>query len=183
MKLLSKKKGLIDLVKASLNFSDKQYNLSAKLKIDRFIKSHNLKFKKQCHFKDSVFLLKHKDWLEREMLFDYEVYEQQVPEAEQSEVEASVDSCVVENQEGFNEQEGLETVNQERNSNARVKRRNVSTSDYRSRIRRRRRFIKVDSSVNNCNNSSVKTVKPFDRCSRRTKARRCEKNRNEMGED
>lgn len=170
---LIRKESLMDFVKEYFNFSEDQYNFIAKRKIDRFIKTHELKFKTECHFKHNVFLLKNKDWLERELLFDCEVFEEQVQETEQNQVEA-VDG-VVENREVFNEQGQFESVNQERNNNVRIKRHNISR-DYRSR--KRRRLIKDD---NNLKKSAVKILKAFDQCSRRTKRRRCAKVRSEMG--
>ncbi len=82
-----------ELEKASLNFSDKQFDLCAKQKIDRFIKTHEQTFKRECHFKQDIeyrfplssyFILKNKDWLERELIFNCEVIEQQVSAAEQN---------------------------------------------------------------------------------------------------
>lgn len=74
---LMEKRDLRKFVENALNLSEIEYNSLAQDKIDRFVKSFDTKYKKECHFKKSVFLLKNKDWLNREVLISSAVLNEQ----------------------------------------------------------------------------------------------------------
>lgn len=152
------KRNLSDFIKETFHLSESEYKSGPKQKIDRFVKSHDIKYKKECHFKQDVFLIKNKEWLERELCLDNENrvdrVEAQVIDGEENQVHnVALHESVTESENGPND---------------RVKK--IVGSSLKRSVSKR----KVSGNSLNAAAASVKRLKPFDQCSRRTKKRRCE---------
>lgn len=159
---INNSENLKEFIKETFNLSELQYNFGAKQKIDRFIKTHDLKLKKECHFKRNVFLLKNKVWLESEICFDSELSEK----PSEGQIEAVEEQPV---------------VNQEDHIDVGISAKRLRSSAKDNRLCKRRRLDKPKSDVNSAKYFvRVRKLKSFDNCSRRTKKRRCEKIRSEI---
>lgn len=165
---------LKDVIKDNFDLNEKQFNIIAKQKIARFISSHDLKFKKQCHFKRELFVSKNRDWLERELVFDSEVFVESQSTADLDSVNDTGNGADVGETEPALEVSNVETVDEINHS--RAKKRRIVPSEYRSR--KRRRIIKTVKK-----GTTSKVLKPFNECSTRTKRRRCVKLSSALGKE
>lgn len=156
-KQLVQNKDIKQFIKETFNLSDDRYTICAKQKIDRFIKTHDLKLKKECRFKQNEFLARNKEWLEREMCFDNEVNEQMIEEPSG---------------------DGAADDNSAEEFNVGMKRLRSSAMDNNGKRPR----VNKPAIKNIVRIRAVKPVKQFDQCSRRTKKRRCDKIRSEISE-
>lgn len=166
-------------IKDNFNLNEVQFNQIAKLKVDRFVRSHELKFKKECHFKHDLFVSKNRKWLERELIFDCGALNVDQNPATTVAYSAAANGTIIDDGIG-DEEPDAETFNasnaDENDNHHLAKKRRIVAAEYRSRKRRRLTRSSKKSTAN-------KVLKPFDQCSKRTKRRRCVKMSTEMGEN
>lgn len=55
-------------VKSEFNLTDELYDRCVKLKVDRFVQTHNAKYVKECHYNKKLFASKNAAWLDREFV-------------------------------------------------------------------------------------------------------------------
>lgn len=65
--IVLQKQNLSEFIKSKFGLTEDEYD-KIKVKVERFITSHNLKFQKECYGNKSIFQRKNESWLNRELV-------------------------------------------------------------------------------------------------------------------
>lgn len=141
------KQNLCEVIKKKFNLSETEFNSGPKQKLERFIKSHDTKFKNECHCNQNTFKLKNKNWLERELCLENEQVATQVDPGSEDQVDSTVE------------------IPEE---SSRIAPRNTRKARI-NRVNKQRTIVAKNSII-----SVSQKLKAFDLCSQRTQRRRCD---------
>lgn len=141
------KQNLCDVIKQKYNLSETEFKSGPKQKIERFIKSHDTKFKKECHCNQNTFKLKNENWLERELCLENEQVATHVGTSSEDQVDSTVEIP-----------EENSRITPRKTRKARV-----------NRVNKQRTSVAKNRTIS----GSTQKLKPFDLCSQRTQRRRC----------
>lgn len=145
------KQNLYEVIKKMFAFSETEFNNGPKQKIERFIKTHDTKFKNECHCNIKTFEMKNKTWLNRELCLDSQQVERQVDTGSEDQVDSTVE------------------IHEDNSTILQLKPKSTRKAQV-DRVSKQRKSV----AKNRLIAGRIQKLKPFDQCSQRTQRRRCD---------